>query len=64
MHTVLIVDDDKKLLEMLRRTLAYDGYRVVLAEDGHAALSQFDAVSYADEQRVLFFAQLEKERPD
>lgn len=40
MQTILIVDDDKKLLDMLRRTLAYDGYRVVTAEDGRAALDQ------------------------
>jgi two-component system response regulator MprA len=38
MTTVLIVDDDKKVLSMLRRTLAYDGYTVVTASDGTAAL--------------------------
>ena len=40
MQTVLIVDDDTKLLAMLRRTLAYEGYRVVTAVDGRAALGQ------------------------
>lgn len=43
MYTVLVVDDDKKLLEMLRRTLAYAGYHVALAEDGQTALQQFEA---------------------
>jgi two-component system response regulator MprA len=38
MTTVLIVDDDQKVLEMLRRTLAYDGYTVLTAADGQAAL--------------------------
>jgi two-component system response regulator MprA len=38
MTTVLIVDDDQKVLEMLRRTLAYDGYTVLTASDGQAAL--------------------------
>jgi len=40
MQTILIVDDDRKLLEMLRRTLAYEGYRVATAEDGRRALEQ------------------------
>jgi two-component system response regulator MprA len=43
MQTILIVDDDRKLLDMLRRTLAYEGYRVVVAEDGRAALTGVDA---------------------
>lgn len=38
MTTVLIVDDDQKVLSMLRRTLAYDGYTIVTAGDGLAAL--------------------------
>ena len=31
MPTVLIVDDDRKITDMLRRTLAYEGYDVVTA---------------------------------
>jgi len=42
-HTVLVVDDDEKLIQMLRRTLAYEGYHVVLALDGRAALDQVKA---------------------
>lgn len=38
MQTILVVDDDTKLLEMLRRTLAYDGYHVLVAEDGRSAM--------------------------
>jgi len=41
--TVLIVDDDQKLLKMLRRTLVYEGFDVVTAADGHEALAQVDA---------------------
>lgn len=40
MTTVLIVDDDRKIIDMLRRTLAYEGYHVVTAADGHEALAQ------------------------
>jgi two-component system response regulator MprA len=40
MATVLIVDDDRKIIDMLRRTLAYEGYDVVTAADGHEALSK------------------------
>jgi two-component system response regulator MprA len=40
MTTVLVVDDDRKITDMLRRTLTYEGYAVVTASDGHQALSQ------------------------
>jgi two-component system response regulator MprA len=40
MTTVLVVDDDRKITDMLRRTLTYEGYSVVTAGDGHEALSQ------------------------
>ena len=43
MATVLIVDDDRKLLKMLRRTLIYEGFDVVTAADGHEALTQVEA---------------------
>jgi two-component system response regulator MprA len=43
MATVLIVDDDQKLLKMLRRTLVYEGFDVVTATDGREALVQVDA---------------------
>ena len=43
MATVLIVDDDQKLLKMLRRTLVYEGFDVATAADGREALAQVDA---------------------
>ena len=39
MTTILIVDDDRKITDMLRRTLAYEGYHVATAADGHEALA-------------------------
>ncbi|MBN1640780.1 MAG: response regulator transcription factor [Anaerolineae bacterium] len=38
METVLIVDDDQRLLRMLQRTLVYEGYDVATASDGAEAL--------------------------
>jgi two-component system response regulator MprA len=38
METVLIVDDDQKLLKMLQRTLVYEGFDVMTATDGRQAL--------------------------
>jgi two-component system response regulator MprA len=43
MVTVLIADDDKKLLKMLRRTLVYEGFDVLTATNGREALAQVDA---------------------
>ena len=43
MATVLVVDDDQKLLRMLRRTLAYEGLHVLTASDGREALAQVAA---------------------
>ena len=35
---ILVVDDDRRLAASIRRALAYEGYRVSLAEDGAGAL--------------------------
>lgn len=43
MNTVLVVDDDLRLLEMLRRTLSYAGYEVVTAATGPEALAAVEA---------------------
>lgn len=40
MATVLVADDDRKIIDMLRRTLAYEGYQVITALDGHEAIAQ------------------------
>jgi two-component system response regulator MprA len=43
MTNILVVDDDQKLLNMLRRTLTYEGFHVSTAADGNAALAQVPA---------------------
>lgn len=43
MPSVLIVDDDQKLLKMLQRTLTYEGLKVETAVNGQEALTQVDA---------------------
>src|ERR671932_2869644 len=43
MPTILIVDDDHKITDMLRRTLIYEGYGVLTAADGKEALAQAQA---------------------
>jgi two-component system response regulator MprA len=43
MPAVLIVDDDEKLLKMLRRTLVYEGIDVRTASNGYEALRQLNA---------------------
>jgi two-component system response regulator MprA len=43
MPTILIADDDQKIVEMLRRTLSYEGYSVLTAADGREALAQAQA---------------------
>jgi two-component system, OmpR family, response regulator MprA len=43
MTSILVVDDDQKLLNMLRRTLAYEGFHVSTASDGNAALAEAQA---------------------
>jgi two-component system response regulator MprA len=40
MATILVVDDDRKITDMLRRTLAYEGYQVLTAADGREALDK------------------------
>ena len=43
MATVLIVDDDAKLLKMLQRTLVYEGFHVLSATNGNEALAEIQA---------------------
>jgi two-component system response regulator MprA len=45
MPTVLVVDDDQKLLKMLQRTLTYDGLHVLTAASGEEALPLVDSHS-------------------
>src|SRR5437763_11472152 len=41
--TLLIADDDPGLRQSLERTLTREGYRVILASDGNAALDRLQA---------------------
>ncbi|MBI5879356.1 MAG: response regulator transcription factor [Chloroflexi bacterium] len=43
MASVLVVDDDPKLLNMLRRTLVYEGFQVQSAANGAEALAAMQA---------------------
>ena len=40
--SVLVVDDDIRVLRMLQRMLEIEGYRVLTASNGEAALNMFD----------------------
>lgn len=40
-QTILVVDDEPKLVDVVRAYLERDGYRVVTAGDGRSALEQF-----------------------
>src|SRR3989475_303671 len=42
--TLLIADDDPGLRQSLERTLTREGYRVILASDGNAALERRDLI--------------------
>lgn len=43
-ETVLVVEDDPKILQLVRTYLERDGFRVRTAKDGHDALNEFRAV--------------------
>ena len=43
--TVLVADDDKLILSTFRYALAQRGYKVLLAEDGTAAIAYLEQVS-------------------
>jgi two-component system response regulator MprA len=40
MATILVADDDQKLLKMVRRTLIYEGFEVITATTGQEALTK------------------------
>jgi signal transduction histidine kinase/DNA-binding response OmpR family regulator/ligand-binding sensor domain-containing protein/protocatechuate 3,4-dioxygenase beta subunit len=46
-QTVLVVEDEGNMREMLRRTLEKDGWQVAEAQNGKAALKQLDTISPA-----------------
>ncbi len=43
-HTVLIVEDEEDLREMMREALELKGYRVVTAEEGQDALNKIEGI--------------------
>jgi CheY-like chemotaxis protein len=43
-HTVLLVEDEEDLREMMREALELNGYAVVAAEDGEQALAQLSRI--------------------
>jgi two-component system response regulator MprA len=43
MPTILVADDDRKITDMLRRTLIYEGHKVLIANDGQEAIDQAQA---------------------
>ena len=43
-HTVLIVEDEEDLREMMREALELKGYRVVTAEEGQDALNKLEGI--------------------
>lgn len=45
-HTVLVVEDEEDLREMIREALELNGYAVVAAEDGHQALAQLARIQH------------------
>jgi len=40
--SILVVDDDVRILHMMQRTLELEGYRVLKASDGETAINVFD----------------------
>jgi CheY-like chemotaxis protein len=45
-HTVLVVEDEDDLREMMREALELSGYAVVAAEDGQQALGLLSGIDY------------------
>jgi DNA-binding response OmpR family regulator len=42
-RTILVVDDEREITEVVRRYLEQDGFRVLTAADGKSALAAFHA---------------------
>lgn len=45
-HTVLLVEDEEELRETMRDALELNGYAVVAARDGQAALEELDHIDH------------------
>ena len=40
-YKILVIDDDEKITSMLKRSLAFEGYTVVTARNGHSGIQVF-----------------------
>jgi CheY-like chemotaxis protein len=45
-HTVLVIEDEEDLREMMRDALELDGYAVATARDGEQALEELSHIEY------------------
>lgn len=72
-YTILLVDDERHVLDALQRTLRGEGYRILLASDAHSALAQLDAeridlilsdIDMPDIDGVELIKQVRREYPD
>jgi two-component system, chemotaxis family, chemotaxis protein CheY len=45
-HTVLLVEDEEELRDMMREALELNGYRVVAAQDGQEALDAIPSIEH------------------
>ena len=45
-HTVMVVEDEEDLREMMREALELNGYQVVAVEDGQQALDAFEHLEH------------------
>jgi CheY-like chemotaxis protein len=45
-HTVLVIEDEEELREMMREVLELNGYAVVTAEDGHDAFGKIFSIEH------------------
>jgi CheY-like chemotaxis protein len=46
MHTVLLVEDEEELREMMREALEMNGYAVVATQEGQEALDELDRLEH------------------
>jgi DNA-binding response OmpR family regulator len=45
-HTILVIEDDPKILAMIVKHLAYEGYAVITARDGMEGLKKVETETY------------------
>jgi DNA-binding response OmpR family regulator len=45
-HTILVIEDDPRILSMIQKHLAYEGYAVITARDGMEGLKKLESEAY------------------